>query len=159
MRKRTVLDREEDDTESSSPSVTLEGFHQVTLRGLPTVSFQDPAPPFSSNHVCIPPLGAQAVGQEPAFLGPRWGVAAPSCRHFQHSSPRSGAFPALALNVTASHSPHRKGGRKREEGQGSFLVHSESAKQTVQEEGEDQLQLHSLLQKELNSIGPMFASL
>lgn len=37
------------------------------------------------------------MGLKPTFLGPRWGVAAPSCRHFPHSSPRSGAFPALVL--------------------------------------------------------------
>lgn len=80
---------------SPSPSVTRRGVHPVTLQGLPTMPFLGPAPTFSSSHTCTSLGGHGLLGQEPTFLGPRWGVAAPGCQHFTHSSPRSGAFSAL----------------------------------------------------------------
>lgn len=81
----------------------------MTLQGLPTMPFLGPAPTFSSGHTCTSLGGHGLLGQEPAFLGPRWGVAA----NISHIPPQ-GQAPSLHwfFNVTASRSPHRVGGGK-----------------------------------------------
>ena len=57
----------------------------------------------SSGHTCTSLGGHGLLGQEPAFLGPRWGVAA----NISHIPPQ-GQAPSLHwfFNVTASLSPH-----------------------------------------------------
>lgn len=101
--------------QSSSPSVAMGGFHQVTLRDLPLVSLQDPAPAFSSNYRHTPPLGAQAAGQEPAFLGPRrgWLLQAADISHI----PLLGQVPSLhwlLMSLPATVHTERGEGRRRE---------------------------------------------
>lgn len=78
----------------------------MTLQSLPTMSLLGPAPPhFFQPHAHLP-WGPWALGQEPTFLGPRWGwlLQAADISHI----PPQGQVPSLHwfLNVTASHSPH-----------------------------------------------------
>lgn len=94
------------------------------MRPPDTSALLGPAPHFSSSHTHThtPPLGA-------AFLGPSWGVATLGCRHFPHSSPRSGAFSTLALKCHCQPQlgTEREEGSRRE-GRGHSQLITEAAK-------------------------------